>query len=377
VRLPGEQEQALRDACREVLSKHSTSTHIRIVAGSDRGFDPEFWDLAVQLGWTALAVPELLGGLGGTVGELSAVAEELGRSGQPSPLVQTLAVAYVLGRYAADDAVAALLHSVVDGAAVLTWAGVGPDSPAPVEVVDGPGGSVLRGTVEFVPDAQCATHLALPVHRGDDIELVVVTLAAGAGSPSATIAVVPTLDLTRRYARVVLDGVQLPADAVRLPAAAAALLFDVGVVLQCAESTGLTRRLLEMTITYAAQREQFGRPIGSFQAIKHRIADLLIEAEGCRVATREAADALDAGTSPGGESVSIAKSWVGRAASFVASHALQIHGGIGFSWEHDLHLFLRRAKVNELLLGSPAWHDERLYRSVLEDRSVLEGRAHD
>ena len=151
-----------------------------------------------------------------------------------------------------------------------------------------------------------------------------------------------------------------------LPAEAIAAVFDLAVVLQCAESTGIARRLLEMTVTYAGQREQFGRPIGSFQAIKHRIADLLVEAEGCRVATREAADALDAGAGPGTEAVSIAKSWVGRAASFVASHALQIHGGIGFSWEHDLHLFLRRAKVNELLLGSPAWHDERLYRTLLE-----------
>jgi alkylation response protein AidB-like acyl-CoA dehydrogenase len=189
---------------------------------------------------------------------------------------------------------------------------------------------------------------------GEERRLVIVERSA------VTAEIVPTMDLTRRYARVQVSDVPM----IQLPAVAADELFDLGVVLQCAENSGIAQQLLDMTVTYAKQREQFGRPIGGFQAIKHRIADMLIEVEGCRVATREAADALDGGAVPGGEAVSIAKSWVGRAASFVASHALQIHGGIGFSWEHDLHLYLRRAKTNELLLGSPAWHDERLYHAM-------------
>jgi alkylation response protein AidB-like acyl-CoA dehydrogenase len=204
--------------------------------------------------------------------------------------------------------------------------------------------------------------VAVQVRFGEERRLVIVERG------DAAVQVLPTMDLIRRYARVRLDGASLDG-AVLLPAVAADELFDLGVVLQCAESSGVARRLLDMTITHAKQREQFGRPIGGFQAIKHRIADMLIEVEGCRVATREAADALDGGALPGGEAVSIAKSWVGRAASFVASHALQIHGGIGFSWEHDLHLYLRRAKTNELLLGSPDWHDERLYLAILADAS--------
>jgi alkylation response protein AidB-like acyl-CoA dehydrogenase len=358
MRLPREQELALRDASRDVLTKHSTSANTRAVMASESGADQTFWKLAAGLGWTSLAVPESLGGIGGSVGELAAVAEELGRVVQPGPLVQTLAVSHILSRYRADaegDA-DALLDAVAAGTAILTWGGLGPDSPGPVDVM----GGALGGTVELVPETSAATHVALPVQLTGQRRLAIVELV------DAAVEALPTIDLTRRYARVRLDGVSL-AGAVLLPTTAADELFDLGVVVQCAESTGVAHRLLDLTITYAKQREQFGRPIGSFQAIKHRIADLLIEVEGCRVATREAADALDGGARPGGEAVSIAKSWVGRAASFVASHALQIHGGIGFAWEHDLHLYLRRAKANELLLGSPGWHDERLYRAVLAD----------
>jgi alkylation response protein AidB-like acyl-CoA dehydrogenase len=360
MRLPTDDERAVRDACREVLSKYASATNTRLVMESERGFDADFWSLVTQLGWPALAFTEEHGGLGGSVAMLAAVADELGWSGQPTPLVQTLGVAHVLGRYASDAGVGMIMPAIMAGEAVLTWGGIGPDSPASVDATEGTTGAVLRGTVEFVPEAHCATHLAVPVQEHGDTVLGLVDLS------SASRESVPTLDLTRRYARIVLDGVPFPGTAPRLPARAVGELFDTAVTLQCAESTGVARRLLDMTVTYAGQRVQFGAPIGSFQAIKHRIADMLIEAEGCRVATREAADALDADAAPGGEAVSIAKSWVGRAASFVATHALQIHGGIGFSWEHDLHLFLRRAKANELLLGSPGWHDELLYHHILE-----------
>ena len=115
-----------------------------------------------------------------------------------------------------------------------------------------------------------------------------------------------------------------------------------------------------MTVSYAGQRSQFGRPIGSFQAVKHRIADMFVELEGARAATRDAAEAVEADRADAAFAVHTAKSWTGRAASWITSEAIQLHGGIGFTWEHDLHLLQRRAKVNELLLGTPAWHEEQL-----------------
>ncbi|WP_375482612.1 acyl-CoA dehydrogenase family protein [uncultured Jatrophihabitans sp.] len=354
MRLPSDDEVALRDACRDVLARHTTSARLRLTSESETGFDPDFWKLAAELGWTALAVPGAAGGLDGTVSMLAVVGVELGRALQPGPLLQTLAASHVIGRHGEPGAVQDLLDAVVAGQAVLTWGGFEPDSPS---TVDQRGGT-LHGHVELVPDAPSSTHLLLPFVRDVDSSpsLALVELAA------CRVTATPTMDLTRRYATVSVDGVAYRD--LGLPAGAGRRLFDVGVVLQCAESTGVARRLLDMTVTYSGQREQFGRAIGSFQALKHRMADMLVETEGCRVATREAADALD-GSEAGGRSVGVASSWVGRAASFVATHALQIHGGVGFSWEHDLHLFLRRAKTNELLLGSPGWHDERLYRSLL------------
>ena len=359
MRLPSDDDAALREACREVLGKHSTSSRIRLIAESETGHDPDFWGLATDLGWAALAVPESAGGLGGWVCDLSIVAEELGRAAQPSLLTQTIAVGHVLGRYGdGDPAALALLVAIASGAAIVSWAVGEPDDAGLVELADGPAGSVLRGRRAFVPDGQCATHLAVRAHATDGSALVVLPIGTG-----VQVAPMQTLDITRRYARVEFDGVALGADSVRLPGAAATDLFELGVVLQCAESTGVARRLLDMTVTYAKQRTQFGQPIGSFQAIKHRIADMLIEVEGCRVATRDAAEAVDAGSGVA-EAVSVAKSWVGPAASFVASHAVQLHGGIGFSWEHDAHLLLRRAKTNELLLGTPSWHADRLCKLI-------------
>ena len=193
MRLPTEDERALRESCREVLGKHSTSANVRLVMSSAAGFDAEFWALVTDLGWTALAIPEQFGGLGGSVAQLAVVAEELGRSGQPGPLVQTLAVTHVLGRLAARDADwTGFLDAVAAGRAILTFGGIGPDSPAPIEAIDTPDGAVLRGTVELVPDGHCATHLLVPVHRGGEVRATVVELSG------ATRTVVPTLDLTRR-----------------------------------------------------------------------------------------------------------------------------------------------------------------------------------
>jgi alkylation response protein AidB-like acyl-CoA dehydrogenase len=132
------------------------------------------------------------------------------------------------------------------------------------------------------------------------------------------------------------------------------------VVLQCAESVGVAARALAMTVEHVRLRHQFGRPVGSFQAIKHRVADMHIELEGARVATRDAAEAIDRERSDADLAVHAAKSWTGRATSMITSEAVQLHGGIGFTWEHDLHLLQRRAKVNELVHGSPGWHELQL-----------------
>jgi alkylation response protein AidB-like acyl-CoA dehydrogenase len=356
VHLPTDEQRALGEACREVLGKHSTSRQIRSIAESGSGHDTALWRLTADLGWNALAVPEDLGGLGGSACDLAVVAEEFGRASQPSLLVQTLAVAAVLSRHAAGHGPARdLLGGIASGDAIVTWAVGEPDAGDPLTVDSSGDMARLTGRREYVPDAQCATHAVVRADSAAGPCLAIVPLTAG----GVSVAPMQTIDIMRRYCRLTFAGTDVPAAALLGGRAAVQELFHLGVVLQCAESAGAAGRLLEMTVSYAGQRYQFGEPIGRFQAIKHRIADMLIETEGCRVATREAAEAIDA-CGRVREAVSVAKSWTGRAASFVASHALQIHGGIGFSWEHDLHLYLRRAKANELLLGTPRWHEERL-----------------
>jgi alkylation response protein AidB-like acyl-CoA dehydrogenase len=352
MRLPDEEQQALRETCREVLGEHSTSATVRRIAESVTGHDDQLWKLTAELGWTALAVPEDAGGLGGSACDVAVVAEEFGRVVQPSLLPQTMAVAWVAARHAASPA---LLGGIASGEVIASWA-LG--EPGGSEAVSLDSALRLDGRRDYVPDGQCATHVV--VRAGERLVAVPLGVAGVSVTPMST------MDITRRYSRVTFAGVQAEPDWLVGGADAVTDLFGIGVVAQCAEGSGVAARLLDMTVTYAGQRAQFGRPIGSFQAIKHRIADMLIEVEGCRVATRQAAEALDAGTGVA-EAVSIAKSWVGRAASYVASHALQIHGGLGFSWEHDLHLYLRRAKVNELLLGTPNWHDERLAAGIVGD----------
>jgi alkylation response protein AidB-like acyl-CoA dehydrogenase len=352
VRLPTEQEQALSEGCRTVLAKQSSSARIREVAASDSGFDAAFWKLAADLGWTLLALPERLGGLDGSVGDVAAVVEELGYAGQPSLLPQTLAVACVLSRFDDSAPVGDLLRAIGRSDAILTWGGMGPDSPDPVALA----GGRLIGTVEFVPDATGATHLAVPVWHQGEIGLAVVELA------TARIDTVPTMDLTRRYCRVHLDDV--PAGDIHLPARAVGLLFDVGLVLQCAEGSGIARRLLDMTITYAGQREQFGRPIGSFQAIKHRCADLLLEVESLRSAVGYAAVAVAEDSAEIPVLASLVKAYASETYFHVAAENIQIHGGIGFTWEHDAHLYFKRAKASELFLGDGAYHRERLANRI-------------
>lgn len=355
-------QRALQQACRAVLGDHSTSTRVRQVAESDSGHDAELWALATDLGWSSLAVPERLDGLGGTASDLAVIAEEFGRVVQPSVLTPTMAATWFLSRHAPDGCADDVLEAVNRGAR-LSWAAskmsAAVSGERPADLLVRPDGR-LSGVMEFIPEGQSAELLLLTAQSESGPQIVLVDPA----SPGVSLTPMSTLDLTRRYCRLTVaphsavTPLAFPVDQDTLDS-----LEGIGVVLQCAESTGVAAKLLEMTIAYLGQRSQFGQLIGSFQALKHRVADMLIEVEGSRVSTREAAEALESGADAR-EAISVAKSWVGRGASYVASNALQLHGGIGFSWEHDLHLYLRRAKTNELLLGTPRWHEERLTRLI-------------
>jgi alkylation response protein AidB-like acyl-CoA dehydrogenase len=356
--LPTDDERALRAACRELLADRTTSERIRGLVESPDGHDADLWKQTAELGWTALAVPARLDGLGGGVVELAVLTEEFGRALQPSPLAGTSAAAWALAR--ADTRAADELAAVIaTGDAIVSWSVERPDEGGRVTAREESGRTLLDGRRRFVADAQVATHLLVDVQAEASRPLAVVeTMTAGLRlRPHGT------LDLTRRFQEAHFDRVAVRRAALLDPATVTNL-FHVGVVLQCAESVGVAARLLEMTVAYVKQRTQFGRAIGSFQAIKHRIADMYMALEGARAATRHAAEAVQGARPDAALAVHVAKSWTAPAANAIAGESLQLHGGIGFTWEHDLHLFLRRAKANELLLGTPAWHDEQIVQLV-------------
>ena len=371
MRLPTDDQHDLRSACRTVLAAHSTSPHLRAVAESPGRFDAALYRLVSGLGWTALTVPQTHGGLGLGLVDAGIVAEELGRVVHGGPLAHTLGAAALIDRYAQDSMRDLILPQIAEGSATVALGtdrgmaipGTGLTLLPVAEPAQGQAYQ-LDGRLDWVANAAVATHLLLAANLDGECRAVLIEARVVQVEPMRSV------DLTCEHGRVTAAAVLVPADAV-LAAPSGDTLFDVAVMLQCAESVGIASRLLDMTVEYARQRVQFGQPIGKFQAVKHKLADMLVAREAARACTWEAAGQLDDDALRAAEAVSVAKSIAGAAGSDVASQALQIHGGIGFTWEHDLHLFLRRAKINELLLGSPSWHEERL-TALLESTSLID-----
>ncbi len=320
-----------------------------------------------SLGWTAALVPESYGGGSVTdqpLVDVIVLAEEMGRVLYPGPFLATNVVARAIADAGTEAQRAELLPALARGESVAAWCFTadGGCDPAGVGVRANRGGDEVRldGVARFVPDAHVADLLLVTAAGAGGLLQLLVPLPAERVSARA----LRGLDLSRRLFEVRFDGAVLPATAVLGSADEAVQQIErqlsVAGVLLSAETVGAADRMLEMTVDHAKTRVQFGRPIGSFQAIKHKLADMLVCLEASRAAAHYAALAVDGRFPDAREAVSIAKSYVGDAASALCGEALQTHGGIGFTWEHDVHLYLRRVKSNEVLYGDPAWHRERL-----------------
>ena len=268
---------------------------------------------------------------------------------------------------------AAVLPGLADGSASATWAlaesggSWDPDLVRATAICDGDD-YVLNGLKTAVQDAGSVTWLLVTAELGGVPTSFLVERSDG----GLSIRRQKVLDESRSLYEVRLEDVRVPASH-RLTGgqAAARWLCDAAAVLTCADDLGVGERLLEMTVDYVKVREQFDRPIGSFQAIKHKCTDMRILVQGARAATYYAAMAIDAGTSDASRAASVAKSFTSEGMSRLAGEALQAHGGIGFTWEHDLHLYLRRAKTDEALYGDTPAHQERLVTMLLAERDQL------
>jgi alkylation response protein AidB-like acyl-CoA dehydrogenase len=328
------------------------------------GFDRGWLAKAAQLGWFAMLVPEHLGG--GSVSDhgvldLALVADVLGRHVQPGPFVPMNVIASAIAASGGDRLRDEVLPGIVGGELVAAWAFADErgeaDGGAGVEAVRDGDTVRLTGARGFVQDAVAADHvLVVATLEGSPAQVLVPTDGAG-----LTIRPLSGLDLGRRFAHLDLDGVAAPGDSV-LSRGEDALEQQllVAVALNLAETVGAMDALFDMTVAYAKDRIAFGRPIGSFQAIKHILADQALYLEACKALAVCAAKAVATNAPDAAEVVSMAAAYVGDQSRELAQECLQVHGGIGYTWEHDLHLLLRRIESNAVLYGEPSWHRERV-----------------
>lgn len=362
-----DEQEMLRDSLRRLLQRTTSSDDVRALLDTDTGFDATAWKRAAELGSLSMLVPEKLGGgslSGQGLVDVVLIAEEWGRALAPGPFVSTQVALSAISEYG-SPAQQELLPGFVAGEQIITWcfAEEGADwDPAEIRLraTENSDGWTLDGTKLFVESAQVAGHfLVTALADSGPVQLLVHVDAAG-------VSVEPhvSLDLSRRTSAVSFSDVHLGADAL-LPLSNAGAIdkqLQLAAVLTCADSVGGAQRVLEMTVAYAKEREQFGRTIASFQAVKHRCADLLIQLESVRAATHYAALALEDGAADAALSVSLAKAYVSDAYAAITGEATQLHGGIAFTWEYDMHLFVRRSKANEVLFGAPSWHRERTWQ---------------
>jgi alkylation response protein AidB-like acyl-CoA dehydrogenase len=310
-----------------------------------------------------LLVPEADGG--GSLSDdglldLVLVAEEMGHVVAPGPLGPVNVVASVLGRVGSPEQKAEVLPGLLTGERVAAWCGARPVRGRP----DG-GAFVLSGTCSPVEAGAQADHLLVAVEHGGAFSQVLVP----AGAAGLTVTPMSGLDLVRRFAEVRFDDVAVPADAVVGPVGDAAAevehALQVACTLQCAETTGIMDKVFTTTLEYLGDRYSFGRALASYQALKHRVADDKVMLEACHGIASAAARAVATGKPDAADVVSAAKAWIGPRATEMIQDCVQLHGGIGVTWEHDLHLYLRRATVNRATHGTPEEHAERVAASKL------------
>ncbi len=362
-------QQLLRNAARAFLDEHVTPAVVRALWDDPRGERDDLWKEMARLGWLGLALPEEHGGSALGLVETAVVLEELGRVVCPGPYLETAVAAQGIRRAGSPAQQARWLPAIAGGAARATIALLDaehdwrPESTA-TRAEPTTGGIRLTGTKQWVPWAHVADLLLVPARGPAGLSLFVVE----PGAAGLRVAPVATMDAGMRWSTVELDGVTVSREAeLGAPGGSAALLDDLlrwGGVGAAATMLGAARRCLEMSVEYAKVREQFGQPIGSFQAIRHRCAEMLLEVENAHSATYYAAWARDAEAEDMALAASVAKAYVSDAARKVCGDAIQVHGGIGFTWEYDLHLYFKRAKTLEASWGDADYHRELIVRQL-------------
>jgi alkylation response protein AidB-like acyl-CoA dehydrogenase len=361
------EQEELRRSVRRFCDNEMPTETVRALMATQDAHDPARWTrMAEELGLQGLVIPEEHGGSGASFVELAVVQEEFGRAIFPGPFLSTLFATYAILDAGDDEAAKDLLPGIADGSTIATVAVTEPDGRWDIEATsttarpDGQG-FALHGEKAYVPDGALAGLLLVVARTDAGLSL----FAVDPNATGVTRTAVNTLDQTRPMARIELAGA-----AGRLVGTDGAAGTTVGrtldkvAILIALEQVGGAQRALDMAVEYAKQRQQFGRFIGSFQAIKHKAANVMLRVESARAAAYYGAWAVAGDTDEVPAVAGLAKAYCSDAYFFAAAENIQMHGGIGFTWEHDAHLHLKRAEASRLWLGDPTYHRAKLADAI-------------
>jgi len=361
-----EDQEMLRSLARDFLTKECPKAKVRELERDEKGYDPQMWERMAELGWLGLVFPENYGGTGATFLDLVLLTEEIGRNILPGPFFSTVVCALPILEYGDEEQKAKFLPQIANGAAIWTLAlietlGGYKASEIKTSARIGDGGYVIEGTKLFIPNATVASHLLVAAQTGEG-DKGITMFVVDAHSPGVEVEVIPTIAQDKQC-QVTFSKVKVPEGNV---------LGDVGggwsivefileraAILKCAEVSGGCQAVVEMTNAYAKDRVQFDKPIGSFQAIQHRLVDMFVNVEGLQYLVYQAAWEISAG-SPSKLHISLVKAKAGEVYQETCLDAIKIHGATGFTREHDVGLYFRRVKASEFAMGDTDLWRERV-----------------
>ena len=367
-----EEQELLRKSAADFLAKECPMSYVRQMMEDDRGYSDELWNKMAELGWTGLIYPEEYGGAGLSIVDLVVVLEEMGKASVPGPFFSSTCLGGLVILEAGNDAQKQkYLPDIAAGKTKATLAFLEENARwdekgVNIKARKGKKNYSLSGVKLFVPDAHTADVIVCAVRTADGLSLFVVDRQqAGVNTR-----LLKTMDQTRKLCEVTFDKVQITPDAVLGTAGQASeplrRIIDRSKVALCAEMCGGAQKVLDMTVEYAKIREQFGRPIGSFQAIQHKCANMLVQVESAKSATYYAAWAVSNNIPEAPLAAAMAKAYCSDAFRQVTAEGIQVHGGIGFTWEHDMHIYFKRAKGSEVTFGDATWNRELVAQYTLD-----------
>lgn len=369
-----QEQRLLADTARNFFQRECPLERVRQLMATETACDKTLWSALTDQGWTGMTLPEEVGGLGLDFVDFCVVMEEMGRASLPGPLFSTFWAASLLERVGAPAQRGPLLSAIASGEKTATVAWLDGHStwdPESITMQAKSEGNVIRlaGRKRFVTDGLAADVILTVLRIGETWAVAPVERGAQGVRVHAT----PAMDETRKLSDVTFEGATIEASDLLAVRSSEDLerANDIAAVALCAELVGAMQWMLDTSLEYAKSRQQFERPIGAFQGVQHQCADMLMYTESSRSAAYYAAWALGVDDPSATRAAAVAKAYCSEAGRRVGNHACQIHGGIGFTWEHDLHLFYKRTKLSEVLLGDPAYHRERVARMVLEEEPAL------